>query len=72
MPEKPPKPLRNRAQKSLDALGGDDDFSTGKGAMKKPKVVLAPRLEEQPVPQEVPAPTREGNLFIRLFARIFR
>ena len=72
MPVMPPKPPRNRAQKSLDALGGDDDFSTGKGAMKKPKVVLKPRLEDQPIPFEVPQPTREGNLFIRLFAKIFR
>lgn len=72
MPENAPKPPRNRAQKSLDALGGGDDFSTGKGTMKKPKVELKPRVDEQPLPASVPLPSRERNLMIRLFARIFR
>lgn len=64
---------RTRAQKTLEQLDGDDEFSVS--SLKpglKPKVKLKVTLNEMPLPKEAAPPSKEQNLFIRLFAKIFR
>jgi len=73
MSDEEPKPRRNRAEKSLEAIGGDDEFSISSlKPGEKQRVELKPRLDEAPLPKTTPQPSKEQNLFIRLFAKIFR
>jgi len=70
----PYKPGRSRAAKAIGAIEGDDDFSVS-GAKKrdaKPLVNLKPKIDEAPLPRNAVPPSRERNLFIRLYAKIFR
>ncbi|MBS2029112.1 MAG: hypothetical protein JST54_14510 [Deltaproteobacteria bacterium] len=68
-----PKQRRSRAEKSLEAIEGDDEFSVSSlKPGEKNRVELKPRLDEAPLPKNTPEPSKERNLFIRLFARIFR
>lgn len=68
-----PRPPRTRAQKTLEAIDGDDEFSVSSlNPNLKPKVKLRVTLSDAPLPKNVQAPSRERNLFIRLFAKIFR
>ena len=68
------QPKRSRAAKSLQAIDGDDEFSVSsiKPMPKRPRVELKPKVEEAEVPQDAAPPTPEKNLFLKLFARIFR
>jgi len=70
-PAEPPK-RRSRADKAIGALGGADEFSISGTRPPGAPVAIKTPARTDTFPNHLAAPTRQQNLFLRLYAKIFR
>ena len=73
-PAEPSEPAkrRSRADKAIGALGGADEFSISGTRPPGAPVAIKTPARTDTFPNHLAAPTRQQNLFLRLYAKIFR